>query len=117
MKAEVAVLGSPPQISADGVCGRKATLKQTKQKKKRKSRRHLFAAADDQVELSDGSRLSQAVRWRCVDFPTLFRALSRKPELCVATSIEMFVVPTCLCPRVAHAPAFCCVAYLLGLRK
>ena len=34
MKAEVAVLGSPPQISADGVCGRKATLKQTKQNKK-----------------------------------------------------------------------------------
>ena len=32
MKAEVAVLGSPPLISADGVCGRKATLKQTKQK-------------------------------------------------------------------------------------
>ena len=83
MKAEVAVLGSPPLISADGVCGRKATLKQTKQKSA-KNRRHLFAAADDQVESSDGSRLSQAARWRCVDFPTLFRALSRKPELCVS---------------------------------
>ena len=37
MKAEVAVLGSPPPISADGVCGRKATLKQTKQKKSEKA--------------------------------------------------------------------------------
>ena len=35
MKAEVAVLGSPPLISADGFCGRKATLKQTKQKGKK----------------------------------------------------------------------------------
>ena len=110
MKAEVAVLGSPPLISADGFCGRKATLKQTKQKGK-KAVDTGFSAADDQVESSDGSRLSQAVLWRCVDFPTLFRALSRKPELCVASNIEMFLVPTCQCSRVTHALAFCCVAY------